>query len=370
MSKIYKCSFTPTGPYFFGGEKIFDFEGSNNYYITSLREPSQSTILGSIRFLVLKKAGKLSPENGDVSVDLISQQEELVGKNGNVVERDCSYGKIKKLSPIFIGDEGNVYVKTPLNHKTEKQDDDFDDQKKKAEVYQPFKMEEGFVSEKGETILPVDYVAKDYLTDSYLNLENKTLISSYDLFCGQEQTHIARKRDDKGKLVMSENAYFKKKYYLLKPGFSFVVYVECEDDILPDKELAFMGQEKSAFYFWKEECTEIEFNKIEDKIKGLYSSPEGYHAYYVESDSYFKDYKEFNRLLSYSINNKRTYRFLTDVRGAKSFKERIEKSKSLYQFIEKGSVLFVKNENDSAFKELLKMNESMKLSGFNFLVEF
>ncbi len=358
MSMIYKCTFTPTGPYFFGGEKIFDFEGSNNYYITSLREPSQSTILGSIRFLVLKKAEMLSPESGDVSVDLISQQEELVGKNGNVIERDCPYGKIKKLSPIFITGNENVYVRTPLNHK------------KGNERYTPFKMEVGYISEKGETILPVDFVAKDYLTDSYLNLEDRSLISTYDLFNSQEQTHIARKRDNSGKLVMSENAYFKKKYYLLKPGFSFAVYVECEGDVLPDKELVFMGQEKSTFYFKKEECTENEFREIEDKIKGLYIPPKGYHVYYVESDSYVKEYKEFNRLLSYSINNKRTYRFLTDVRGGKSFKERVEKSKTLYQLIEKGSVLFVKNENDNEFKELLKKNESMKLSGFNYLVEF
>ncbi len=354
----HKCSFVPSGVYFFGGEKIFDFEGSNNYYIVSQRYPSQSTILGALRFLVLKNKEKLSPEKGSADETLRKEQEDLIGRRGDVMEVS-SYGKIEKVSPVFLSNENEILIRTPFNHKYGEKE------------YTPFTMKDGYMSEKGQTILPVDFVAKDGLTDSYLNLSDNSTIESDEIFGFQEQTHIARKRDDAGKLVMDKKAFFKKKYCLLKSSkFAFTCFVNCEKDLLPESEVVFLGQEKSIFYFTSNECQENEFADIEAKIRELYKTESGYSTYYVESDTYFKDSEKLNESLAYSIVNKKAYRFITDQRNGRNYKERILKSKCLYQFIEAGSVLFVGKDKKEAFEKMLDENAALRKSGFNYIVEF
>ena len=65
MEVQYFCRLRPLGEYFIGGEKTFDFWGSkgsakSNYFIHSEEEISQATILGMIRFVILKKNDLLS----------------------------------------------------------------------------------------------------------------------------------------------------------------------------------------------------------------------------------------------------------------------------------------------------------------------
>ena len=355
-----KCSFKPAGLYFFGGEKIFDFEGLNSYYITSQKEPPQSTILGALRFMVLKKAGCLSPEKEATSDELRKKQEDLIGKNESVMTLE-SLGKIREISPVYIFENNRLLIKTPFNHVTSYSDE---------EIYTPFKMKSNFVSEKGDTILPVNYNAKNGLTDSYMDIANQKVFRSDRIFDYKEQTHIARKRDSEGKLVLKEKAYFKKNYCLFKnKDYSFACYVNCEDGILPENDIIFLGQEKSPFYFTSERCDENEPSSITFKIERLYQPENGYRTYYVASDVYINNSVEMNRLLSFSIIKKKTYRFLTDLRNGENFKKRIIKSKILYQFIEAGSILFVKEENGFDFMELINENSNLKISGFNHIVE-
>ena len=60
---VYKISFIPSGPYFFGNEKSFIYPGSENdkfgtlYYIKGENLPSQSTVLGALRYILLPEKG-------------------------------------------------------------------------------------------------------------------------------------------------------------------------------------------------------------------------------------------------------------------------------------------------------------------------
>ena len=60
MSKTYLLTFTPQEPYFFGNEKSFTYPGQKNggqygnrYYVKSEQTPSQSTLFGALRYLMI-----------------------------------------------------------------------------------------------------------------------------------------------------------------------------------------------------------------------------------------------------------------------------------------------------------------------------
>ena len=44
-----------------------------------------------------------------------------------------------------------------------------------------------------------------------------------------------------------EEAFFKRQYVKMKPGFSFGVHVTLDDGACPEDTLVFMGQKKSVF---------------------------------------------------------------------------------------------------------------------------
>ena len=59
----YLLRFTPLEPYFFGNERGLKYPGNksqyqNLYFVRSENTPSQTTILGTLRFLVLQANGR------------------------------------------------------------------------------------------------------------------------------------------------------------------------------------------------------------------------------------------------------------------------------------------------------------------------
>ncbi|MGC8866155.1 MAG: type III-B CRISPR module-associated Cmr3 family protein [Bacteroidales bacterium] len=97
---IYRFKLKPLEPFFFGGEKHI-LEGGkilNEYFMNSTYYPQQTTLLGMLRFLLLK----LSPEvfNGTQITDK-RKAVQLIGERSfdGTIE---NFGAIKKLSPLFF----------------------------------------------------------------------------------------------------------------------------------------------------------------------------------------------------------------------------------------------------------------------------
>lgn len=68
MAKKYRVELKPLEPYFFAGEKSFGFgkkkkQSYNNYFIRSELFPTQTTLLGTIRYLILKKYNLLTTKD-------------------------------------------------------------------------------------------------------------------------------------------------------------------------------------------------------------------------------------------------------------------------------------------------------------------
>ena len=52
---------TPLGEFFFGGDVTFGKANKRSYYVQSRRFPQQTTLLGMLRYELLKKNNLLSP---------------------------------------------------------------------------------------------------------------------------------------------------------------------------------------------------------------------------------------------------------------------------------------------------------------------
>ena len=110
MSKTYRADFVPHGAYFFGNEKTFSFGKEGRSFISSEQTPSQSSLLGALRYALLynfEYEGRrlFKPDRKyNLSVNEQAADEYLSGKGGYDIgsysEQD--FDANKKLSPLYI----------------------------------------------------------------------------------------------------------------------------------------------------------------------------------------------------------------------------------------------------------------------------
>ena len=110
MANTYLITLTPTGKFFFGGDMTFTVNGKEteftSYIIRSNKFPQQTSLLGMLRFLILRNdekvfdASTLSIKDRDAAADLIGLKS---FENSNV---KGNFGKIKYLHPCFLQKDG------------------------------------------------------------------------------------------------------------------------------------------------------------------------------------------------------------------------------------------------------------------------
>ena len=126
MSKTYRADFVPHGAYFFGNEKTFSFDTGGRSFISSEQTPSQSTLLGALRYALLynfEYEGRrlFKPDRKyNLSVNEQAAVDNLIGKGGFDIgsSSEQDFGAIEKLSPLFIYDtkKTEALVPTPRDH--------------------------------------------------------------------------------------------------------------------------------------------------------------------------------------------------------------------------------------------------------------
>ena len=360
--RYYRCSFTSIGQYFLGGEKTFPIDPKKQehkkvYYIASEDFPSQSTIFGTIRFMLLEKAGLLnngSETSNSSSNGLRARQDALIGSDGFSMDKKdfCnSYGILKRISPIFIYDKksGNKLIPAPLNHKKREKKDS------RNRVYEPLSMKylEDVQTESGKAaFIPDNYDAKAGLSDGFLSLDRKnSLIRREEVIGTLTQTRTARDLDEGG--------FFKMDYKYLKEEYAFSVMVEIEIpestkdgayEPFKNQGIVYMGMEKSTFRYDVSEIGSTAFCELENDIKGIrMSDMDNIEVYYALSDCYKK--KSIENSALYWILQKTNLRTLEKQKGI-DYRSSMKKSR-LYQMIRAGSVFYVQKgeQEEKAFLE-------------------
>lgn len=253
MSKTYLITLTPTGKFFFGGDMTF-LVGANekdefntkfmSYIIRSNKFPQQTSLLGMLRFLILRN----NPEMFDAKEQRIlssakqiingedksSPVEKLIGKTSFYKGKEDGYGKIEKLYPCFIIKDGKPIPYLERDYKYEVR----------------FNESKGHTNKKAVFDLPeiVGYNAKDGIPSLYLI--NNIEVPESDIFVEDVSNGINR---DIVTGKVDENAYFKqvcyrfndKIYEYEKPEYDNKRERKKDSN---DKEISHPCEYKFAFY--------------------------------------------------------------------------------------------------------------------------
>ncbi|MCR5347727.1 MAG: hypothetical protein K6E38_08110 [Fretibacterium sp.] len=367
--KEYFCTLTPVGEYFLGGERTFAFgenEAGNSkktdYFIESENIPSQATVFGTLRFLMLKKAGLLSDGYADESRR--EKQAALVGAEGFAVGcGERTYGSLHSLGPVFLLHGEKRLVRAPMNHRLPtKEERQAAEKAGRTPCYEPFVMkpQAGRTDLGAEALLPERYDAKEGLFSGFLCLDDATspLTADWDIFAGQEHTRIAKWQDD--------DAFFKKVCkHFTDSAIRFAFYCTAEEGTLPDEETVYLGQDKSTFRFTCREADPETTGTMETLRAQLEKLPgtSGASVFYALSDTYMDIDEAAGDILAYAVVQKRPFRTMETLRGAANFRDSRRKS-ALYQMVRAGSVFYVRPGKEEAFAALVK-NTAMERVGFN-----
>ena len=95
INKYYIVRLTPINSYYFGGEITFGEGVAQNYYVKSNYLPQASSLLGVMRYEVLRQNNLLSYDK--TNSQQLEQVKYLIGERGFNMDDDSSYGIIQLL---------------------------------------------------------------------------------------------------------------------------------------------------------------------------------------------------------------------------------------------------------------------------------
>lgn len=226
---------------FSGDEKSALFTGDQRpgllprpYFIRSLTLPTQTTLLGTLRYLLLpyKRASffAYSPAEREANNQAVGRESlDLCRKEPQ------SFGDLTSISPLFLMQGERIYVPTPKDHRSGCGD-----------YYSPIQAAEFTTvqTSAGEKWITSAYHAKEGLTSSWMSIEDGSLIAAKELFHPVEQVGINRS--------LNEGGLFQRQFIRLAAGWSFAIYVTLKKKPAHFPGLATMGQSKSLFHVsWK-----------------------------------------------------------------------------------------------------------------------
>ncbi len=364
---IYKITFTPSGPYFFGNEKTFSYSKSNStadkkakedklYYIKGEDTPSQTTVFGALRYILLPEKGfnKLGED----------RNVEAIGASGFNMdsEEQQSFGWIKRMSAIFVSRGDELFVPTPFDHncaKEDKTETELDGKKITVYYYTPMKEYEEFGSGNcldGTTLYLTDYDAKEGLTCSYMSIADghleKELFSS-DVRVGN---NIADNKD----------GLFKKEYKCLKAGFAFCVFAELDDGAkgqVLERSLVSMGQGKVPFAVSFEKTDYEGFDSVYEAVcSAISKKPVSRDRVYCVSDMVVGE--KLYTDTAFAFVKTRDHRSFT--RAFDGISPQYKKSSTLHRLVKAGSV-FIPNSlpDNNGDKALTGRQKNAFTVGYN-----
>ncbi len=342
----YLIKLTPHDTFFFGTGKEFGAE-NQNYFVKSGYFPQQTTLLGMLRYQFLCQAGNdIFSENKIQDKD---KANDLIGKRSFTKGEKQTFGKIQKLSPMFLM-KGNKRL-FPLSKDFQKDEHCY----LMREISKDFTLLEGYNSKKGLFDLWID--------------ENKKIYSLEDIYTDVEKVGI--RKNYKGET--DEKAFYMQTFRKFKePDFSFAFFVKCETKIEANK-LVFVGGERQSFAMEVEPLSE-EF----EVDKKRYKASKNAHKVILISDAYLenvtKDTCKFAitetvgfRCLQADENTRSYYNIRKKQTKEEYKKTNLYKSEQI-ELYKRGSVFYFSDENKlNDFTEKLTNSEFYTI-GYNHFI--
>lgn len=338
----YLISLTPIGKFFFGGEMTFSANGVDkkytSYIITSNKFPQQTSLLGMLRFLILRNDPSIFDS---YKQHIIKGKEEdaeiLIGKKSFCTTENNEYGVIKSIGPCFLQRK-----KDETWEKLEKASLDHD----KVVSFVKNEMKT-FINGILVTVPEMKYDSKVYIEPSYSSSDGE--IKECDIF--KEDTRTGINRDiEKGKV--KDNDFFKQVSYQLNEGFRFAFEADVNKDISAySGQVVSIGADSSQFSITIEELNDKQpdTNQTGNKITLL-------------SPAYISHTKGVKYAITETIPFKG---LITNTRNAGPYNKSINLLESSEtQLYNTGSVFYLNNEKEEFIKELDKYKNFYKI-GYN-----
>ena len=294
----YKITLKPLQPFLFGGDNTYGKIGDkeNGTYITKSRLfPQQSAILGMLKKEIMTQQGLLTRKiKGEwVDKNKTTTAHKFVGLEKFDIFQNApqNFGKIKKISPIFIEQNNQIIIK-------------------KANI-------KSFLIEKNNNnFFLKNFTSKFDIFDNFETLDGSKNYKTTDIFKEINQTLNQKNA--------TENSLYKKISYILEKGFSFVFFLECDCEI--KESIITLGADKSSFIM------EVELSTQNLDIKTSHLI--------LLSDSYIS--LPLEEHCDFAITSEISYQNLTNIKGIqknkKTNKNSFSKSKKVYLY-EKGSII-------------------------------
>ena len=371
MSKEILIRLTPLEPYFLGSDRTFHYGekdirriGKSDYFIKSEKAPSQTTLFGILRYLGIQNRTK--------DYDL-GDSERFVGSSSFLFkEEKQTFGMIRKISPLFLMQQntGRKLVRTPLNHcMTSTHTSESGNT-----CFYPFNRFTELMITDGkscdEQILPLDFKAKEWLTDSYMDISNREITQSSYLFSERDSIGIDIKN--------RKDSFYKMQFIELKEGYDFAFYA-LVDDGFPEiiDKIVYMGRRKSSFTVTVDSSGASRWEDCSNSIRNNIGIA-GYPFLYCASDTYMAQGEGGNPIetllghCAFSVIQTNTVReYRTNYKNNNpviSQERRFKKSGELFRLIKAGSVLYPKAGQLEAIKRMVK-NEHFETIGMNCIIE-
>ncbi|MBR4344488.1 MAG: hypothetical protein IKP88_17605 [Lachnospiraceae bacterium] len=360
----YLVKLTPIGVYTFGTDQNYPFPGENygkpSYIAETNLWPEQTTILGMLRYEILRNKSMIKDKN-DYTCDELKKIEAIIGSDGFDFSSSANtLGLIEGISPVFLmkedGGTDHILIKTPFNHINIEEKDSLE--------YEPICMNETLITSYGDSegikvpgVIEIEYEGKKKTVYQY-NAKKGYTRSFLDIDTGKLDKEdvfnvITRTGNWIDGTVQGNNGLFKIRQVLIKEGYAFGVEVESSEDCFTQDSVVKMGKNGSLF--------KAEFKKLspgqdsfEDKVaKALCSNPTVKKRdeiwYYALSDLVLENtqYRKFCIVEEKSIRN-------IGRKGKRSFMRQ--------NLVRSGSVFF---EDEP----LLTDNDSLRKIGYNRVIK-
>lgn len=285
-----KIVLTPMAHYFLGTERNFHFDqtrrqAAGGYFIRSREFPSQTTLFGTLRYLIGVKDERLRA-NADV---LIGSQSFDIRQDGQ------TFGLIKGISPLYLmrsDDDGKeeFFVRAPLDHRSSATGKDPvydpmipDTAMKKIEVFD-FPLERKSAKER----IISGYNAKEGLFHGWMALnaaeDKRKLLRDDQVFA--KSVEVVSNKKKKMEQGDDSSAFARKEYIRLFPGFHFVFFANLSRDCeYPGQTTAVLGKDSSIFSVEISDVShEDEEAGLTENLRKTFQNRTG--LVYMQSDSY------------------------------------------------------------------------------------
>jgi CRISPR type III-B/RAMP module-associated protein Cmr3 len=356
MNNKYRIELTPLDNFFFGGEITFGEGKEPNYFARSNRFPQQTSLLGMLRFEVLKTK-KLLPVT-DINKEDVSK---IIGDKGFRFEENTTsfkFGIIQSISPAFIFKKENSvkqdYMVAPFDcgYKV-----DFET----SRVYLSGKQKKNLINCD-------NFNHKDYKTKRFLGIDKYDEIFESEIFKSHVKTGInTLKNRETGN---DEKCLYRQEFIRMDKGYGFVFYAELSEDIFKDKSIReiSLGAEGSMFSMRIEKLQQEDM--WFDKFNGILKKYDCKNKMVLLSDAYVEQMAtepSVFELCDFIWGESVCFRNIeTKVNNVENNYANYPKKSAKRFLLQKGSVLYCQDNKDDVLQ--LLANPHLQKCGFNIII--